>query len=92
MVAAVVGACVWVARGTRWAAAIECAFPLLAVVALFGTNKFFWFGVIVAAAFAAAALVARDFCVLVIAGVLLLRWIPLREVEVWRELIILVGA
>ena len=73
-------------------AAIECAFPLLAVVALFATNKFFWFGVIVAAAFAAAALVARELWVLVIAGVLLLRWIPLREVEVWRELIILGGA
>ena len=30
--------------------AIECAFPLLAAVALFGTNKLFWFGVITAAA------------------------------------------
>ena len=86
------GACVWVARGTRWAAAIECAFPLLAVVALFGTNKFFWFGVIVAAAFAAAALAAREMWILVIAGVLLLRWIPLHDVELWRELVVLAGA
>jgi hypothetical protein len=92
LVAAVVGACVFVARGTRWAAAIECAFPLLAIVALFVTDKFFWFGLIVAAAFAAATLVAREVWVLVIAGVLLLRWIPLREVEVWRELVVLGGA
>ena len=92
LVAAVVGACVFVARGTRWAAAIECAFPLLAIVALFATEKFFWFGVIFAAAFAAATLVAREMWVLVIAGVLLLRWIPLREVEVWRELVVLGGA
>jgi hypothetical protein len=92
LVAAVVGACVFVARGTRWAAAIECAFPLLAIVALCVTDKFFWFGVIVAAAFAAATLVAREMWVLVIAGVLLLRWIPLREVEVWREVVVLGGA
>ena len=92
LVAAVVGACVFVARGTRWVAAIECAFPLLAIVAFFATDKFFWFGVIVAAAFAAATLVAREMWVLVIAGVLLLRWIPLREVEVWREVVVLGGA
>jgi hypothetical protein len=73
-------------------AAIECAFPLLAIVALFGPNKFFWFGLIVAAALAAAALLARELWVLVTAGVLLLRWIPLRDVEVWRELIVLGGA
>ena len=84
LVAAVLGACVYVARGTRWAAAIECAFPLLAVVALFVGDKCFAFGVIVAAAFAAAALVARETWILVIAGVLLLRWIPLRDVDVWR--------
>jgi hypothetical protein len=92
VVAAVVAACVYVARGTRWMAAIECAFPLLAAVALFGTNKLFWFGVIVAAAFAAAAVVGRELWVLAIAGVALLRWIPLRDVEAWRELIILGGA
>src|SRR5262245_21471385 len=50
------------------------------------------FGVIVAAAFAAAALVGREIWVLAIAGVLLLRWIPLRDVEVARELVVLVGA
>ena len=95
LVAAVMGACVWVARGTRWAAAIECALPLLAIVALFvpdGRTRFLAFGVIVAAAFAAAALVARELWVLVVAGVLLLRWIPLREVEVWREAVVLGGA
>jgi len=92
VVAAVLGACLYAARGTRWMPAIECAVPLLAAVALFGTNKLFWFGVIVAAAFAAAALVARELWPLVVAGALLLRWIPLRDLEPWRELIVLGGA
>jgi hypothetical protein len=95
LVAAVVAACVFAARGTRWAAAIECAFPLLGVVALCVSDertRFLAFGVIVAAAFAAAALVARETWLLAIAGVALLRWIPLREVEAWRELVVLGGA
>ena len=47
------------------------------------------YGVVVAVAMAAAA---RDSLVFVIAGVLLLRWIPLGDVIVWRELIVLAGA
>jgi hypothetical protein len=95
LVVAVLLACVWVARGTRWAAAIECSLPLLAVavVALPDERaRFFACGVIVAAAFAGAALAGREGWVLVIAGVALLRWIPLREVEVWREVVVLGGA
>ena len=94
LVVAVLAACVFAARGTRWAAAIECAFPLLAAALIFvrgDTLRYLAAGVIVAAAFAAAALV-KPSPILVAAGVLLLRWIPLREVEVWRELLVLGGA
>ena len=95
LVVAVLLACVWVARGTRWAAAIECALPLLAIAVIVFPDertRLFACGVIVAVAFAGAALVAREGWVLVIAGVALLRWIPLREVEVWRELVVLAAA
>jgi hypothetical protein len=95
LVVAVLLACVWVARGTRWAAAIECSLPLLAVAIVAITDeraRLFACGVIVALAFAAAAVVAREGWVLVLAGVALLRWIPLQEVEVWRELVVLAGA
>ncbi|HJT18556.1 MAG TPA: hypothetical protein VJ853_14255, partial [Thermoanaerobaculia bacterium] len=47
------------------------------------------YGVVVAIAM---TLAARDSLVYVIAGVLLLRWIPLGDVIVWRELIVLAGA
>ncbi|MEK6375123.1 MAG: hypothetical protein AABO58_20820 [Acidobacteriota bacterium] len=95
LVVAVLLACVWVARGTRWMAAIECSLPLLAVaIVVFPDERtrLFACGAIVAVAFAGAALVAREGWVLVIAGVALLRWIPLREVEAWRELVVLAGA
>jgi hypothetical protein len=95
LVVAVLLACAWVARGTRWAAAIECGLPLLAAaIVVFPDQRmrFFACGVIVAVAFAGAALVAREGWLLVIAGVALLRWVPLRDVEVWRELVVLAGA
>jgi len=95
LVVAVLLACAWVARGTPWAAAIECGLPLLAVAIIVFPDertRLFACGVIVAVAFAGAAFVAREGWALVIAGVALLRWIPLREVEVWRELVVLAGA
>jgi len=94
-VAAVLATCVWVARGTRWAAAIECSLPLL-VVATFAIaderTRLLAYGVIAAAAFAGAALVASERFELMIAGVALLRWIPLRDVEPFREVVVVLGA
>jgi hypothetical protein len=94
LVVAVLAACIWVARGSRWAAAIECSLPLIAIAALAIHDeraRFFAIGLIVAAAFAGAALVASDRIELLIAGVALLRWLPLRDVEVWREVVVLMG-
>jgi len=52
------------------------------------------YGVIAAIAFATALVTAplERHIVIVIAGVLLLRWIPFSNVVVWRELIVLAGA
>ncbi len=47
------------------------------------------YGVVVAIAM---ALAARDDIIYVIAGVALLRWIPLSDVIIWRELLVLAGA
>lgn len=94
VVVAVLALCAWVARGTRWLGAIECALPLLAVAWLAlpdERTRLLAFGIIGAAAFAGAALVAAQRFELLVAGVALLRWLPLRDVEVFRELVVLAG-
>jgi hypothetical protein len=103
LVIALVLACAWAARGTGWAAAIQCAVPLLIAAMMTIADertRLMAYGIIVAAAFAVAAMawergrLARfspQDVVLVIAGDVLLRWIPLRDVHVVKELILLAG-
>jgi hypothetical protein len=83
----------------RCSALIEACVPLLVAAAIAFPEermRLFAFGIIVAGAFAAAvATVPRRFvdCAAVtIAAVLVLRWIPLGNVEVVREVIVLLGA
>jgi hypothetical protein len=80
----------------RCCAAIEICVPLLVIASLCIADertRLLAFGVIVAAAFAAA--VPRRFvdaAGVMLAAVLVLRWIPFSNVEVFRELIVLAGA
>jgi hypothetical protein len=83
----------------RCSALIEACVPLLVAAAIAFPEervRLFAFGVIVAGAFAAAAATVprrfADCAALTIAAVLVLRWIPLSNVEVFRELIVLLGA
>ena len=104
LVIALVVACAWVARGTDWSAAVQCAVPLLIAAMLTITDertRLFAYGVIVAAAFGVAAFAwergrpARIWpkeVMLTIAGIVLLRWIPLRDAHVIKELIVLIGS
>src|ERR1051325_11270589 len=72
-------------------AAIEIAVPMLVVAAIALPDehtRLLAFGIIVAGAFAAAApKTFLDTAGVMVAAVLLLRWIPLGNVEVFRELI-----
>jgi hypothetical protein len=88
----------WLARESRFAIAIEACVPLLVAASIACGDerlRLFAFGVIVAAAFAtAAAVVPGTFpnsAGVAIAAVLVLRWIPLANVELWRELVVLLG-
>jgi hypothetical protein len=104
LVIALVLACAWAARGTGWAAAIQCAVPLLIAAMMTMSDerpRLLAYGIIVAAAFAAAvcarervrrAGIAPEDVVLTIAGIILLRWIPLRDVQVVKELIVIGGS
>jgi hypothetical protein len=80
----------------RCCAAVEMAVPLLVIASLCIADeraRLLAFGVIVAAAFAAA--VPRRFADaagVMVAAVLVLRWIPFSQVEVFREVIVLAGA
>nr|MDP9362405.1 hypothetical protein [Acidobacteriota bacterium] len=50
LVIALVLVCAWVAHGTRWAAAVQCAVPLLIVVMMTLTDertRLFGYGVVV---------------------------------------------
>src|ERR1051325_574548 len=80
----------------RCGAAIEIAVPLLVIAAIAlpaEHARLLAFGIIVAGAFAAAAPETfLDMAGVMVAAVLLLRWIPLGNVEVFRELIVIVGA
>jgi hypothetical protein len=112
LVIALVLVCAWVARGTRWSAAVQCAVPLLIVVMMTLTNertRLFGYGVVVAAAYGITAVasagsaerrrpagwpggVSPPYIVLTVVGIVLLRWIPLRDVRVIRELVVLAGS
>jgi hypothetical protein len=112
LVIALVLACAWAARGTRWPAAIQCAVPLLIAAMMTIADertRLMAFGIIVAAAFAAAVIatayeterwrlagwpggVSPPMVVLAIVGIVLLRWIPLRDVHVVKELIVVAGS
>ena len=112
LVIALVLACAWAARGTGWAAAIQCAVPLLIAAMMTIADertRLMAYGIIVAAAFGAAVIVTAyeterwrlagwpggvspPMVVLAIVGVILLRWIPLRDVHVIKELILLAGS
>jgi len=112
LVIALVLACAWAARGTGWAATIQCAVPLLIASMMTIADertRLMAYGIIVAAAFAvAAAATAREterwrlagwpggvsppMVVLAVVGVVLLRWIPLRDVHVVKELIVVIGS
>ncbi|HKO01635.1 MAG TPA: hypothetical protein VJ032_08085 [Thermoanaerobaculia bacterium] len=74
--------------------AVQIAVPLLIVAAIAVPDerlRLLTYGVIVAAAFARSLFSAAAIPV-AIAGIALLRWIPLDSVVVWREALILVGA
>lgn len=106
LVIAVVLVCAWVARGTRWAAAVQCAVPLLIAIMLTIADertRLLAYGVVVTAAFAMALAERRrpagwlggvppPNVVLVAAAIFLLRWIPFRDVHIIKELIILAGS
>lgn len=77
---------------------IQLALPLLICATLFTREErtqFLAYGVIVAAAFAAAAAAApqtfRAAVALTGIGVFLVRWIPIEDVVVWREIVVLIG-
>ncbi len=108
--------CAWVVRGTGWAAAVQCAVPLLIVVMMTipdERTRLFAYGVIVAVAFAIATAATERWrpagwiggacpersgrvpppnVILAIVGIVLLRWIPIRDVHVVKELIVLGGS
>jgi hypothetical protein len=112
LVIALVLACAWVARGTGWAAAIQCAVPLLIAAMMTIADertRLMAYGIIVAAAFAVAVIatafeterwrlagwpggVSPPMVVLAVVGVILLRGIPLRDVHLVKELIVVIGS
>jgi hypothetical protein len=104
LVIALVLACAWAARGTGFTGIVQCAVPLLIAAMMTITDertRLMAYGVIVAAAFAIAvaawergrpARISPQEVVLTIAGIVLLRWIPLRDVHVVKELIVIAGS
>ncbi|HEV7485702.1 MAG TPA: hypothetical protein VGQ65_08465 [Thermoanaerobaculia bacterium] len=104
LVIALVLACAWAARGTGWASTIQCAVPLLIASMMTIADertRLMAYGIIVAAAFATAVIawergrparISPQAVVLTIAGVVLLRWIPLRDVHVVKELLMIAGS
>jgi hypothetical protein len=104
LVIALILACAWAARGTGWAAMVQCAVPLLIAAMMTITDertRLLAYGVIVSAAFALAvaawergrpARISPQEVVLTIAGIVLLRWMPLHDVHVVKELIIIAGS
>jgi hypothetical protein len=108
LVIALVLVCAWVARGTRWAAAVTCAVPLLIVAMMTLVDertRLLAYGVIVSIAYGAAAMaterrrpagwpggVSPPEIALTIVGIVLLRWIPLQDLRIVRELVVMAGS
>jgi hypothetical protein len=108
MVIALVLVCAWLVRGTPWSAVVQCAVPLLVVAMMTLTDertRLFAYGVIVAAAFGIAVVkterwrlagwpcgVSPTVVTLTVIGIVILRWIPLHDVHVLKELIVLAGS
>jgi hypothetical protein len=112
--------CAWTARGTRWAAAVQCAVPLLIVAMMTLADertRLLAYGVIVALAYGGAVTavyantasgapkamecwrpagwlggVSPPEIALTVVGIVLLRWIPLHDVRIVRELVVLAGS
>jgi hypothetical protein len=103
--------CAWTARGTRWAAAVQCAVPLLIVAMMTLADertRLLAYGVIVALAYGAAVVavyakerwrpagwlggVSPPEIALTVVGIALLRCIPLQDVRIVRELVVLAGS
>jgi hypothetical protein len=111
LVIALVLVCAWAARGTRWAAAVMCAVPLLIVAMMTLADertRLLAYGVIVSVAYGAAAIahgaterrrpagwpggVPPPEIALTIVGIVLLRWIPLQDLRIVRELVVMAGS
>jgi hypothetical protein len=111
LVIALVLVCVWVARWTRWAAAVTCAIPLLIVAMMTLADertRLLAYGVIVSLAYGAAAIamytmerrrpagwpggVSPPEIALTVVGIVLLRWIPLHDLRIVRELVVMAGS
>lgn len=99
LVALLIGCWAWAARDSRWSRAIEMAVPLLAIALLaLGDHdrvRLAAFGIVAAGAFAIATVQARpdagERCALLLTGLVLLRWMPLASLEIWRELLVAGG-
>lgn len=90
-----VAALAWCVRRTRFAAAIECALPAMLLAFAFIPEerlRLMTIGAIGAAAFALAVVAGCRLPVVVVCGVILLRWLPLADLELLRELIVLAAA
>jgi hypothetical protein len=108
LVMALVLICAWTARGTRWAAVVQCAVPLLIVAMMTLADertRLLAYGVIVALAYGAALIgierwrpagwpggVSPPEIALTVVGIVLLRWIPVHDVRIIRELVVLAGS
>ncbi len=108
LVIALILLCAWTARGTRWAAVVQCAVPLLIVAMMTLADertRLLAYGVIVALAYGAALIgmerwrpagwpggVSPPEIALTVVGIVLLRWIPLHDVRIVRELVVLAGS
>jgi len=89
-VAVLLAACGWIACAPM----VGMSIPLLLLAAMFlpdERTRLFAYGLIGAAAFA-WAVVRGPKLALVVPGVMLLRWIPIENVVLWRELVVLGGA
>ncbi|HXH40624.1 MAG TPA: hypothetical protein VNN08_18475 [Thermoanaerobaculia bacterium] len=107
LVIALLLVCAWLVRGTGWAAAVQCAVPLVIVAMMTipdERTRLFAYGVVVAAAYGVTAIAAErrrpagwsgttpQEVILAVVGIVLLRWIPLRDVHILRELAVLTGS
>ncbi len=104
LVIAIVLVCSWLVRATPWTAAVQCAVPLL-IAAMMGIahepTRLLAYGVIGALSIGIAAIalprpnlpdvLPRD-VLLAIAAIALLRWIPLHDVHLVKELLVLAGS